>query len=240
MKEKIIVALDVPTAEAAMAIVSALGNAVGAYKVGMQLYNATGPAILAAIAEKGGQVFLDLKFHDIPNTVAEAVRVAAHLGVLMCNVHASGGYEMMAKAAAAIREEAAESGGERPLLLGVTVLTSMGQDELREELGVERPLQEQVSHLAKLAKRAGLDGVVASAREIPAIRAACGDDFLIVTPGIRPKNAAVHDQKRVMTPGEAVRAGADYLVIGRPIAKAANPLQAVKEIVAEIEEAMKE
>ncbi len=236
MKEKIIVALDVPTREAALDIIAELGDHVGAYKVGMQLYNAIGPDIIRDIHQKGGKVFLDLKFHDIPNTVAEAARVAAGLGVFMLNVHASGGYEMMQKAAQALREAAEKEGLPRPLLIAVTVLTSMGQNELKEEIGVERTLSEQVVSLACLAKKAGLDGVVASALEIEVIREACGDDFLIVTPGIRPKTAAMNDQKRVMTPGEAVKTGADYLVIGRPITQAEDRLKAVKDIIDEIEE----
>ncbi len=236
MKDKIIVALDVPTRDAALEIIDELGDKVGAYKVGMQLYNAIGPEIIADIRAKGGRVFLDLKFHDIPNTVAAAVRVAASLGVFMLNVHAVGGYEMMAKAATALKEEAEKLGLPRPLLIGVTVLTSMGQMELNEELGVGRALAQQVAALARLAQKAGLDGVVASALEIEMIREACGEDFLIVTPGIRPKTAVVDDQKRVMSPGEAVKAGADYLVIGRPITKADDRLQVVKEIIKEIEE----
>ena len=236
MKDKIIVALDVPTKDAALGIIEELGDKVGAYKVGMQLYNAIGPEIIADIRAKGGRVFLDLKFHDIPNTVAAAARVTAGLGVFMLNVHAAGGFEMMAKAATALREEAEKLGLPRPLLIGVTVLTSMGQTELNEELGVKRTLTQQVAALARLAKKAGLDGVVASALEIEMIREACGEDFLIVTPGIRPKTATVDDQKRVMSPGEAVKAGADYLVIGRPITKADDRLQAVREIIKEIEE----
>lgn len=239
MKDKIIVALDVPTKDAALGIIDELGDKVGAYKVGMQLYNAIGPEIIADIRAKGGRVFLDLKFHDIPNTVAAAVRVAAGLGVFMLNVHAVGGYEMMAKAAAALREEAEKLGLPRPLLIGVTVLTSMGQTELNEELGIGRTLTQQVAALACLAQKAGLDGVVASALEIEMIREACGENFLIVTPGIRPKTASIDDQKRVMSPGEAVKAGADYLVIGRPITKADDRLQVVKEIIKEIEEVNK-
>lgn len=236
MKEKMIVALDVPSKAAALDIVRELKDNVGAYKVGMQLYNAVGPEIVSAITDLGGKVFLDLKFHDIPNTVAEAARVTTALGAFMLNVHACGGSEMMKKAAAAVREEAVKTGIPRPLLIGVTVLTSMGQRELTEEIGISRSIDQQVSSLAMLAKAAGLDGVVASALEIDTIRTACGKDFTIVTPGIRPKTAAMDDQKRVMTPGEAVKAGADFLVIGRPITKAENRLNAVKEIIEEIEE----
>ena len=235
MKDKIIVALDVPTKEEALAIVEELGDAVGAYKIGMQLYNAVGPEILDEVAKRNGKVFLDLKFHDIPNTVASAVRTVANLGVFMFNVHASGGYTMMAEAVKALKEESEQLGVEKPLLIADTVLTSMSEEEMQKEVGVSRSIGEQVVALAKMAKEAGMDGVVASPLEIEMIREACGPDFLIVTPGIRPRDAALGDQKRVKTPGEAVRDGADYLVIGRPITKASDRMTAVKDIVSEIE-----
>ena len=235
MKDKIIVALDVPTKEEALAIVEELGDAVGAYKIGMQLYNAVGPEILDEVAKRNGKVFLDLKFHDIPNTVASAARTVANLGVFMFNVHASGGYTMMAEAVKALKEESEQLGVEKPLLIAVTVLTSMSEEEMQKEVGVSRSIGEQVVALAKMAKEAGMDGVVASPLEIEMIREACGPDFLIVTPGIRPRDAALGDQKRVKTPGEAVRDGADYLVIGRPITKATDRMTAVKDIVSEIE-----
>ena len=235
MKDKIIVALDVPTKEEALAIVEELGDAVGAYKIGMQLYNAVGPEILDEVAKRNGKVFLDLKFHDIPNTVASAARTVANLGVFMFNVHASGGYTMMAEAVKALKEESEQLGVEKPLLIAVTVLTSMSEEEMQKEVGVSRSIGEQVVALAKMAKEAGMDGVVASPLEIEMIREACGPDFLIVTLGIRPRDAALGDQKRVKTPGEAVRDGADYLVIGRPITKASDRMTAVKDIVSEIE-----
>ena len=235
MKDKIIVALDVPTKEEALAIVEELGDAVAAYKIGMQLYNAVGPEILDEVAKRNGKVFLDLKFHDIPNTVASAARTVANLGVFMFNVHASGGYTMMAEAVKALKEESEQLGVEKPLLIAVTVLTSMSEEEMQKEVGVSRSIGEQVVALAKMAKEAGMDGVVASPLEIEMIREACGPDFLIVTPGIRPRDAALGDQKRVKTPGEAVRDGADYLVIGRPITKASDRMTAVKDIVSEIE-----
>lgn len=238
VKDKIIVALDVPTKEEALAIVDELGDKVGAYKIGMQLYNACGPEIIEEVAKRKGRIFLDLKFHDIPNTVASAARVAANLGVYMFNVHACGGSTMMKAAADALKEEAAKLGVERPLLIAVTVLTSMNEEELQGEVGISRSLNEQVAAMAKLAKDCGLDGVVASAKEIKLIREACGDDFLIVTPGIRPRDAAADDQKRIKTPGEAVADGADYLVIGRPITKAADRTAAVANIVADIESAL--
>lgn len=238
VKDKIIVALDVPTREEALAIVEELGDKVGAYKIGMQLYNACGPEILKEVYARKGKVFLDLKFHDIPNTVASASRVVTGLGTFMFNVHCCGGSEMMKTAVAAMKEEAEKLGVERPLLIGVTVLTSMSEEELQGEVGVSRALTEQVAAMAKLAKESGLDGVVASAKEIKIIREACGDDFVIVTPGIRPRDAAADDQKRIKTPGEAVKDGADYLVIGRPITKAADRVAAVEAIVADMEAAL--
>jgi len=239
LSDQIIVALDVPTREEALAIVDELGAKVGAYKIGMQLYNACGPEILKAIKERNGRVFLDLKFHDIPNTVAAAARVAANLDVFMFNVHASGGSAMMKAAAAALQEEAAKQGKKRPLLIAVTVLTSMSEAELQDEIGVSRAMEEQVAALAKLTRDSGLDGVVASPREIKIIREVCGKDFLIVTPGIRPADATADDQKRIKTPRDAVADGADYLVIGRPITKAANRSAAVEAIVADMELAIK-
>lgn len=235
MKDKIIVALDVPNAASAMDIVDELGDSVGAYKVGMELYNATGPSIIQEITARKGKVFLDLKFHDIPNTVAGAARVAANLGAFMFNVHASGGRRMMTAAAEALQEAAANNDTVRPLLIGVTVLTSMSEEEMQSELDVHRTVGEQVTALSKLARESGLDGVVCSPLEIEMIRASCGPDFLIVTPGIRPRSADADDQKRIMTPGEAVRAGADYLVIGRPITKAENRREAVASIVKDME-----
>ncbi len=239
LSDQIIVALDVPTREEALSIVEELGAKVGAYKIGMQLYNACGPEILQAVKERNGRVFLDLKFHDIPNTVASAARVAANLDVFMFNVHASGGSAMMKAAAKALQEEAAKQGKKRPLLIAVTVLTSMSEEELQDEIGVSRAMAEQVAALAKLTKESGLDGVVASPREIKIIREVCGEDFLIVTPGIRPADAAADDQKRIKTPRDAVGDGADYLVIGRPITQAANRSAAVEAIVADMELAIK-
>lgn len=239
LSDKIIVALDVPTREEALAIVEELGAQVGAYKIGMQLYNACGPEILKAVEARNGKVFLDLKFHDIPNTVASAARVAANLDVFMFNVHASGGSAMMKAAVTALTEEAAKNGKKRPLLIAVTVLTSMSEEELQDEVGVNRSMEEQVASLARLTKDSGLDGVVASPREIKIIREACGDNFLIVTPGIRPADAAADDQKRIKTPKDAVEDGADYLVIGRPITKAENRSAAVEAIVADMERAIK-
>ncbi len=236
MREKIIVALDVDTEIEAMRLVEQLADYTGAFKVGLQLYNNTGPGIVQKIVNAGGKVFLDLKFHDIPNTAAKAAEAVAGLGAFMFNVHASGGVKMMQAAAQASRAKAEQAGFLPPLLIGVTVLTSMSEQELSDELGVCRPIPEQVAHLAVLCQKAGLDGVVASAKEIPWIRRACGESFIIVTPGIRPAWSASDDQVRIVTPKDALSDGADYLVIGRPLTAAADPAEAAKRLVAEIEE----
>jgi orotidine-5'-phosphate decarboxylase len=227
----IIFALDVDSFAAAQQWVATLAGRVGMFKVGKQLFTAYGPEIVRMIERSGTGVFLDLKYHDIPNTVAMASREAARLGVTLYNVHALGGYEMMAKTMALMQREF--PAGNRAKVLAVTILTSSTEETLRG-VGIDRPVEEMVVRLATLAQQAGIDGVVASPREVPLIRAACGSDFLIVTPGVRPAFAAVDDQKRVMTPAEAVQAGADYLVIGRPISAAPDPLQAVEAIVDEI------
>lgn len=230
-KHKIIFALDVDNLKDIDCWAEKLSSKVGMFKVGKELFTSAGPAAVEAVKKYGGEVFLDLKYHDIPNTVAQAMLAAGRLGVKLANLHALGGPEMMEKASQAVRKEFSES--ERPRLLAVTILTSSTQETLKA-VGIEHPLEEMVVRLAKLAKESGMDGVVASPLEIEAIRAACGPDFLIVTPGVRPSFAAVDDQKRIMTPAEAVKAGADYLVIGRPIARAADPIQAAELIVDEI------
>ncbi|MBS4008949.1 MAG: orotidine-5'-phosphate decarboxylase [Clostridium sp.] len=235
MREKIIVALDVETEQEALSLTATLGSYVGAFKVGLQLYNNGGPAMVKKLADSGIKIFLDLKFHDIPNTTARAAEAVVGLGAFMFNVHAAGGKKMMADTAAAAKKRAEKLGVAAPLLLGVTVLTSMSSEEMREEIGVSRPLEEQVASLARLCLDAGLDGVVAAAGEIPYIRAVCGNNFLIVTPGIRPAWAAGNDQSRVATPKEALRLGADYLVIGRPLTAASHPLEAVKRLLLELE-----
>ena len=235
MREKIIVALDVDTEQEALALTAALKDHVGAFKLGLQLYNNTGPGIVQKIAEAGGRVFLDLKFHDIPNTAARAAEAVVGLGAFMFNVHASGGKKMMADTAAAAKARAKKLGIAAPLLIGVTVLTSMSEQELQGELGVTRTLPDHVAGLAKLCQEAGLDGVVASAKEIPWIRKACGEEFLIVTPGIRPAWAAGDDQSRIVTPKDALQQGANYIVVGRPLTKAENPAEAAKRLLAEIE-----
>lgn len=230
-REKIIFALDVDSLPAVDRWAEKLSGKVGMFKVGKELFTTAGPAAVEAVKRHGGEVFLDLKYHDIPNTVAQAMLAAGRLGVKLANLHALGGPEMMEQAASAIRKQFTDA--ERPRLLAVTILTSSTQETL-SAVGIERPVEQMVVRLAKLAKESGMDGVVASPLEIQAIRAACGPDFLIVTPGVRPAFASVDDQKRIMTPTEAVTAGADYLVIGRPIAKAADPAQAADLIVDEI------
>ena len=229
----ILVALDVPGADRALALAGQLRGAVGGFKVGKQLFTAEGPAIVRALAERGDKVFLDLKFHDIPNTVAGAVASAVATGAWMVNVHCAGGSAMMRAAAESAVTAAAAHGVPRPLVIGVTVLTSMDQASLAE-VGVARPVLDQVRHLAQLAQAAGLDGVVASPLETRAIREACGA-FAIVTPGIRAAtDAGRDDQSRTMSAAEAIAAGATYLVIGRPITGAADPRAAAQQIAAQL------
>lgn len=230
-QNKVIFALDVHGLESIDRWAELLTGKIGMFKVGKELFTACGPAAVQAVQRHGGQVFLDLKYHDIPNTVASAMVEAAHMGVQLANLHALGGAEMMETAANAVHKHF--STAERPRLLAVTILTSSTAETLKQ-VGIDYPVQDMVVRLARLAKASGMDGVVASPLEIGLIREACGPDFLIVTPGVRPSFAAVDDQKRIMAPGEAVAAGADYLVIGRPIAKAADPVQAAELIADEI------
>lgn len=229
-RSKIIFALDVNGLSEIDRYAAMLSGRVGMFKVGKELFTSCGPAAVKAVQNNGGQVFLDLKYHDIPNTVANAMLEAARLGVQLANLHALGGGEMMEAAVSAVQKE---FGNERPRLLAVTILTSSTEATLRQ-IGVEHSVQDMVVRLAILAKNSGMDGVVASPLEIELIRKACGKDFLIVTPGVRPSFAAADDQKRIMTPVEAVGAGADYLVIGRPIAKANDPAAAAQLIAEEI------
>jgi orotidine-5'-phosphate decarboxylase len=229
VKDKILVALDVETRQAALALADTLRGAVGGFKIGSRLFTAEGPSIVRTLTERGDRVFLDLKFHDIPNTVATAVDAAAQLGVWMLNVHASGGTTMMRAAHEAAQTAAAKRGLTPPLVIAVTVLTSMNQAALTQT-GVVIDLMDQVLRLSELTKEAGLDGVVASPRETAAIRKRCGADFAIVTPGIRAATAAKDDQERTMSPGEAIAAGASYLVVGRPIIAAADPVAAARQM----------
>jgi orotidine-5'-phosphate decarboxylase len=222
MRNPIIAALDVPDAALALALAEQLAPAVGAFKIGKELFTAAGPDVVRRVRNLGADVFLDLKFHDIPNTVAKAVTAAARLDVQMLTVHASGGTAMMQAALEA-------AGDDGPLLLAVTVLTSMDENDLAE-VGVQKSPAEQVQHLARLATQAGLKGLVCSPKEIATLREALPEATL-VTPGIRPIGADTADQKRVMTPAEALAAGANYLVIGRPICAAENPRQAAEAIL---------
>lgn len=235
-KQKIIIPLDVDTPEKAIALVKQLSGEVGAFKVGLELINIAGPAIFDEIKAAGAdKIFYDCKLHDIPNTVAGASRAIAKRGLWLFNVHCAGGFDMMKAAKDASAEAAERFGLKPPKVIGVTILTSIDQFVLNDQMRVPGSVADQVVHFAKLAKEAGLDGVVASAHEIEIIRQACGDDFMIVTPGVRPAGSDVGDQKRVMTPGEAVRRGSDYLVIGRPIIRAEDPVAAARAIALDME-----
>lgn len=229
-RERLIVALDASGLPEAGALVERLAGTVGMFKVGAQLFTAAGPAAIEMVQKRGGRVFLDLKYHDIPATVGGAVHEAARLGVTLLTVHASGGTAMLRAAA----EAAATAGRERPRILAVTVLTSLDRAALHRELGVPMAVEGQVVHLAVLAREAGCDGVVASPREAARLRALLGPGVLIVTPGIRPAGVGADDQARVATPGAACRAGADYLVVGRPITGAPDPAAAAEAILREI------
>lgn len=232
--DRLIVALDVSTMQQMKDIVDTLGDAVSFYKVGMELFYAAGEDTVAYLRDCGKSVFLDLKLHDIPNTVAQGVKSLTRLGANLITIHGQGGAVMLKAAADAAREAAEELGVERPKLLAITVLTSF-DDTTWSGIGGQLPIADQVRRLALLAKDAGVDGVVASPLEAKLIREACGDDFLIVTPGIRPAFAAANDQKRIATPSSALRDGASRLVIGRPITKADNPREAVRMILEEME-----
>lgn len=225
MKYKLIVALDFHVEKEALQLVSILDPTICALKIGNEMFTLFGFELVKKLVAKNFKVFLDLKFHDIPTTVSRACKAAAELGVWMVNVHASGGTSMLIAAREAIDTFKAH---ERPLLIAVTVLTSMHEKDL-VEVGVESPLTDQVLKLSKIAKYAGLDGVVASALEVPKIKQLCGEKFLTVTPGIR-LNSETHDQKRVLTPKQAYALGSDYLVIGRPITQAKDPLLAIQEL----------
>jgi orotidine-5'-phosphate decarboxylase len=234
MRARLIFALDVASTQEAVELVDQLKDEVGMFKVGKQLFLHAGPEIIRQIKERGGDVFLDLKFHDIPRTVAKAGAEATRLGVRMFDLHASGSVAMMRQAIAEVNKVSRTEHLVRPKLLAVTVLTSLNQDDLKR-VGFRSGVESQVVRLAKLAREAGMDGVVASPQEVARIRKECGRRFLIVTPGIRPPKGALDDQKRVLTPEEAIRAGANYLVVGSPIRDAADPGAAARAIVASME-----
>lgn len=225
---KIIVALDYADAKSALALVNQLDPSLCKLKIGKELFTATGPQLVETIVNQGFKLFLDLKFHDIPNTVAKACTAASNLGVWMLNVHASGGLPMMQAA-----REGIDKSHHNPYLIAVTVLTSMNQ-EVFNQLSIHKTIAEQVLDLAKLTKKAGLNGVVCSAMEAQTLRQNLGADFCLVTPGIRPSDSNQDDQSRVVTPQDAINSGASYLVIGRPITKAQNPLKALENIVQSI------
>jgi orotidine-5'-phosphate decarboxylase len=238
--DQLLIALDVPTGAEALRLADLLRGRVGGFKIGSQLFTAEGPAIVRTLAARGDKVFLDLKFHDIPNTVANAVAAATSLGVWMLNVHASGGTKMMQAAAGAARNTASAEGRPAPLVIAVTVLTSMTAAAM-SEAGTSVPVIDQVSRLARLAQEAGLDGVVASPQETSVIRSLCGPGFSIVTPGIRGGAAVTSkdDQERTLTAAGAIAAGASYLVVGRPIIAAPDPREAAEKVADEIGTALK-
>jgi orotidine-5'-phosphate decarboxylase len=232
--QRLIVALDINNRESALKLVTTLRPRVTRFKVGIELFTSCGPPLVRDILAGGGRVFLDLKFHDIPNTVARASVEAARMGVGMFTVHLSGGAMMARRAVDEVEAYCQIHRLDRPQILGVTVLTSLGAADL-EQVGVARPVEEQVVALAGVAQSAGLDGVVASPQEIRAVRRACGPGFLIVTPGIRMVGSEPDDQERTLTPREAIEAGADYLVVGRPILKARDPLEAAESILLQMD-----
>jgi orotidine-5'-phosphate decarboxylase len=232
-KDRLIIALDVDTAEKAVSLAEKLKNDVRFFKIGFELFSSCGPSIVSRIAKSGGRIFLDLKFHDIPNTVSRAALSVTKLGVFMFNVHGLGGYDMMKKTADAVKAEAQKLKIEPPKILAVTILTSMDENALKK-VGINDTMNQEVLRLAELAKSAGLDGVVASPSEARLIRQKLGKDFLIVTPGVRPSWAEAGDQKRIATPKEAVADGATYIVVGRPVTEAKDPAQAAKKILEEM------
>ena len=226
LNKRVMVALDVNDLQEAFRLATALKGSGCWLKIGLELYAVGGPTIIEKFKELGFSVFLDLKLHDIPTTVERAVRALSNYGADMINVHCSGGYDMMAGAVEAARSNSNNC----PKMIGVTVLTTMSEAQLQTELGFERRLEEQVTALAKLAQRAGMDGVVASALEAPVLRKECSSEFLLVTPGIRPASSENNDQVRVLTPRQAIEAGSSYLVVGRPITRAADPREALERL----------
>jgi orotidine-5'-phosphate decarboxylase len=233
-KDRLIVALDVDSPEHALCLVDELKPFVGLFKIGSQLFTAAGPELVSKVIQRGAKVFLDLKYHDIPNTVASAVVAAMRLGVSICNVHALGGLEMMSQVRKQCEIVAARENLTKPILLAVTVLTSHDQTSINN-LGINETLNELVVRLAKLTAKAGFDGVVASAQEIALVKASVNSPFIVLTPGLRPSWASNQDQKRVMTPEQALANGADYLVIGRPILADPSPAIAAQKVLASLE-----
>jgi orotidine-5'-phosphate decarboxylase len=238
MRERLILALDVEDLDRVKATLKLLAGEVGMFKVGKQLFTHAGPQAVKLIQEMGGEVFLDLKFHDIPTTVAKAAIEATRLGVKMFNVHASGSLAMMRQTAKEVNRVCRQEALRKPIMLAVTVLTSLNENDLKK-VGIAGEVADQVVRLALLSQKAGMDGVVAAPNEVSEIRAACGRRFVIVTPGIRLQKSKRDDQKRVMTPADAVRAGVDYIVVGRPIMEAADPVNVAREIIAEMEQSGK-
>ncbi len=234
-KDRLVIALDLDNDRDALDVVDELKDAAGMFKVGHQLFTAYGPDIVRRIIDRGGRVFLDLKYHDIPNTVAKASAEAVKLGASIFNVHALGGFDMMKAAVEAAKEAADKHNLPVPVALAVTILTSMDEKSLRRELKITRSLRREVAHLARLAQRAGMHGVVASPQEVKMLRRTVRGAFVILTPGVRPAWSERDDQKRVMTPAEAVAAGADYIVIGRPVLRAEDRMAAAKKILEEIQ-----
>jgi len=237
VKDRLIVALDVNSEDKALELVNQLKGRVGLFKVGSQLFTAFGPPLVNKIISQGEKVFLDLKFHDIPNTVSSATIEAAKLGVYMVNLHSMGGIEMMQQCVKEVADFCQKEGIRQPIILAVTILTSLDQSMLAQ-LGIEVPLIEQVIKLASLAQEAGLDGVICSPQEVITLRQALSRDFILVTPGIRPSWSITDDQRRINTPAQALAKGADYLVIGRPITRAESPAEALEKIMVEIKEGL--
>ena len=235
--ERIFIPLDTPDLDRALELATMLKGLVGGVKIGKEFFTALGPEGVHSVTELGMPLFADLKFHDIPNTVAGAVRSCVRLKPVILNIHAQGGRTMMETACDAAAEEAAKIGINVPLILGVTVLTSLDDSDLND-VGISDTTLDQVKRLAALSQECGLDGVVCSAAEIEALRATCGPEFILLTPGIRPEWSAAGDQKRIVTPVDAIKRGADYLVIGRPISGSDDPAEAARKIAAEIDEAL--
>lgn len=237
-RKRLILALDTSSAGDARRLIEEMREFVGIFKVGLELFSSAGPDFLEELHREGIPVFFDGKFMDIPNTVARATEAVVRRGVFMFNVHASGGAKMMRAAAEAAARVSDENALKRPLSLAVTVLTSLGEAELKDELGIPAAVEDQVVRLALLAKESGMDGVVASAAEVLPLRAALGPDFVLVTPGVRPSWAAANDQVRVVTPAEAMSLGSDYVVVGRPITAAADRRDAARRVLEEMEEGL--